>query len=191
LDGRAVYGLSGAMSAVYDFYRDKALIRDLNVRLEVSERTGVREVAGVPVSLQEMWSSRWAQITPRVEVLKSEYVARHGRQPPTGLVAKMAQWATLETRPAKGEAETTEALFARWRAAALAAEDTDLAAVWAGATGRPSEGNSRDFTTGRVGRCSSRFCVAIRGQFGFESNLGVAPKSMRGTTSWSGSVMEE
>jgi hypothetical protein len=59
--------------------------------------------------------------------LKAEYVARHGRQPPPGLVAKMAQWATLETRPAKGEAETTEALFARWRAAALAAEDTDLA----------------------------------------------------------------
>jgi conjugative relaxase-like TrwC/TraI family protein len=136
LDGRAIYGLSGAMSAVYDFYRDKALIRDLNVRLEVSERTGVREVAGVPVSLQEMWSSRRAQITPRVEVLKAEYVARHGRQPPTGLVAKMAQWATLETRPIKGEAETTEALFARWRAAAVAAADTDLAAVWAGATGR-------------------------------------------------------
>jgi hypothetical protein len=58
VDGRAIYGLSGAMSGVYDFYPDKALIRDLNVRLEVSERTGVREVAGVPVSLQEMWLSR-------------------------------------------------------------------------------------------------------------------------------------
>ena len=100
LDGRAVYGLSGALSAVYDFARDKALIRDLNVRLEVNNRTGVREVAGVPGSLRDLWSSRRAQITPRVEELKAQYVATHGRQPPVALVAKMAQWATLDTRPA-------------------------------------------------------------------------------------------
>ena len=31
LDGRAIYGLSGALSAIYDFHRDKALMRDLNV----------------------------------------------------------------------------------------------------------------------------------------------------------------
>ncbi len=136
LDGRAIYGLSGALSAIYDFYRDKALMRELNVRFEVNERTGVREIAGVPTSLQELWSSRRAQITPRVEELKAQYLATHGRRPPPGMVAKMAQWATLDTRPAKGEPETTEELFARWRAAASASMDTDLAEVWAAAVGR-------------------------------------------------------
>ena len=34
--------------AIYDFYRDKAMMRELNVRFEVNERTGVREIAGVP-----------------------------------------------------------------------------------------------------------------------------------------------
>ena len=120
LDGRAIYGLSGALSAIYDFHRDKALMRDLNVRLEVCERTGVREIAGVPDSLQALWSTRRAQITPRVEELKAQYLATHGREAPPEMVAKMAQWATLDTRPAKGEPESTEALFARWRQAALA-----------------------------------------------------------------------
>ena len=60
-----MFRMSGALSAVYDFYRDKALVRDLNVRLDVREDTGVREVAGVPDSLQRLWSSRRAQITPR------------------------------------------------------------------------------------------------------------------------------
>ena len=136
LDGRAIYGLSGALSAIYDFHRDKALMRDLNVRLEVCERTGVREIAGVPDSLQALWSTRRAQITPRVEELKAQYLATHGREAPPEMVAKMAQWATLDTRPAKGEPESTEALFARWRQAALAAVDTDLAQVWSAATGR-------------------------------------------------------
>ncbi len=48
LDSRTVFRMSGALSAVYDFYRDKALVRDRNVRLAVREDTGVREVAGVP-----------------------------------------------------------------------------------------------------------------------------------------------
>jgi hypothetical protein len=136
LDGRAIYGLSGALSAIYDFYRDKAMMRELNVRFEVNERTGVREIAGVPGSLQELWSSRRAQITPRVEELKAQYLATHGRQAPPEMVAKMAQWATLDTRPAKGEADSTEELFARWRAAASASGDIDLAEVWAAAVGR-------------------------------------------------------
>ena len=136
LDGRAIYALSGALSAIYDFHRDKAMMRDLNVRFEVNERTGVREIAGVPGSLRELWSSRRAQITPRVEELKAQYLATHGRQAPPELVAKMAQWATLDTRPAKGEPESTEELFARWRAAASASTDTDLAEVWAAAVGR-------------------------------------------------------
>ena len=96
----------------------------------------MREIAGVPDSLQALWSTRRAQITPRVEELKAQYLATHGRQAPPEMVAKMAQWATLDTRPAKGEPETTEELFARWRQAALASDDTDLAEVWSAATGR-------------------------------------------------------
>ena len=136
LDSRTVFRMSGALSAVYDFYRDKALVRDLNVRLDAREDTGVREVAGVPDSLRRLWSSRRAQITPKVEELKQAYRDAHGREPPRALVAKMAQWATLDTRPEKREPESTEALFARWRATAKAAEDTDLAEVWNRATAR-------------------------------------------------------
>jgi hypothetical protein len=62
LDGRAIYGLSGALSAIYDFHRDKALMRDLNVRLQVCERTGVWEIAAVPDSLQALWSTRRARL---------------------------------------------------------------------------------------------------------------------------------
>ena len=136
LDSRTVFRMSGALSAVYDFYRDKALVRDLNVRLDVREDTGVREVAGVPDSLQRLWSSRRAQITPKVEELKQAYRDAHGHEPPKALVAKMAQWATLDTRPEKREPESTEELFARWRATAKASEDTDLAEVWNRATAR-------------------------------------------------------
>ena len=136
LDSRTVFRMSGALSAVYDFYRDKALVRDLNVRLDAREDTGVREVAGVPDSLRRLWSSRRAQITPKVEELKQAYRDAHGHEPPKALVAKMAQWATLDTRPEKREPESTEELFARWRATAKASEDTDLAEVWNRATAR-------------------------------------------------------
>lgn len=136
LDGRAIYGLSGVLSAIYDFYRDKALMAELNVRFEVNERTGVREIAGVPTCLQELWSSRRAQITPRVEELRARYLAAHGRPAPPAMVAKMAQWATLDTRGPKGEPESTEELFDRWRAAAANSAGTDLGEVWAAATGR-------------------------------------------------------
>jgi conjugative relaxase-like TrwC/TraI family protein len=112
LDGRAIYGLSGALSAIYDYHRDKALARRLGVGFVVNERTGVREIAGVPSSLNELWSSRRAQITPRLDQLKAQYLADHGRQPSPELVSKMAQWATLDTRPAKAGPQSTEELFA-------------------------------------------------------------------------------
>ena len=136
LDSRTIFRMSGALSAVYDFYRDKALVRELNVRLEVREDTGVREVAGVPDSLRRLWSTRRAQITPKVEELKQAYRDAHGHEPPKALVAKMAQWATPDTRPDKRDPESTEELFNRWRATAKASADTDLAEVWDRATGR-------------------------------------------------------
>ncbi|MGH9122802.1 MAG: relaxase domain-containing protein, partial [Acidimicrobiales bacterium] len=131
----AIYGLSGALSAIYDYHRDKALARQLGVTFVVNERTGVREIAGVPSSLNELWSTRRAQITPRVEQLKAQYLTDHGRPPSLELVSRMAQWATLDTRPAKSGPESTEQLFARWSAAARAVLRSDLAAVWQAATG--------------------------------------------------------
>jgi hypothetical protein len=103
---------------VYDFYRDKALVRDLNVRLYLREDTGVCEVAGVHDSLQGCGRRGRAQITPKVEELKRAYREAHDHEPPKLLVAKMAQWATLDSRPDKRDPESTEELFARWRATA-------------------------------------------------------------------------
>jgi conjugative relaxase-like TrwC/TraI family protein len=78
----------------------------------------VREVAGVPQELVEVWSKRRARIDVRRATLAAAFQAEHGRPPTPVEALKLAQQATLETRDAKHEPRSEAQQRATWRAEA-------------------------------------------------------------------------
>ena len=81
-------------------------------------RRPVREIAGVSMSLRNLWSTRSRDIDARVAVLREEFVAQHGRLPTTKEGTALAQRANLETREAKHEPRSEAEQRATWRAQA-------------------------------------------------------------------------
>ncbi|WP_185736710.1 MobF family relaxase [Corynebacterium bovis] len=75
----------------------------------------VWEVAGVPRSLNEAFSSRRAGAKPVYERMVADYVERHGRQPSSRVNYRLWQAAILETRDAKRPAESLDDLREQWR----------------------------------------------------------------------------
>ena len=101
LDGRALYRVAASAGALYDRVREAALERDLGVRHEQRKPDGPREIVGVDDEVCRLFSSRRVQIEGRLAEMVAAYTARHGAAPSEWVTARMAQWATLETRTAK------------------------------------------------------------------------------------------
>ena len=74
------------------------------------------ELAGVPDSLIEEFSTRSRMIEARKDELVAQWAESHGRQPPAAVVLQLRQQATLETRTPKTDAEEPLATkMASWR----------------------------------------------------------------------------
>jgi conjugative relaxase-like TrwC/TraI family protein len=130
LDGAGLYAARPAAGAI----ADRTLAGQLQARLgvEVLARPDGNgwEVAGIGADLRALFSSRRRAITPRVAHLIEQYTQKHGKQPSARAVWSMAQFVTLDSRPAKAKSAPVRAdLLAGWEAQSRAAETQALSAI--------------------------------------------------------------
>ncbi|MGO1612475.1 MAG: MobF family relaxase [Brevibacterium aurantiacum] len=107
IDGGLLYKATVASSEHYN----SALMRELNRRLGVTfspremgeGKRPVMEVDGVDNRLIGIFSSRRQHIDARLDTLTSQYREQHGKEPSKTVLKRLAQQATLDTRPKKKE----------------------------------------------------------------------------------------
>jgi len=126
LDSAVLHCAAAAASERYTTRVEDALVRRLGVdfapRADTLSpgRSVVREVVDVPEELIGRFSRRRAHISERHCELVSEFRSRHGRHPSATVQVRMAQRATLETRPNKGPARPLATQLADWAEQATA-----------------------------------------------------------------------
>lgn len=120
--------------AASEFYNQRVMdevTTRLGLTTELREVTPgkrpVVEIAGVDERLTAQFSTRSADIKQVIGQLEKDYRAVHGRSPDAVARIKLAQQATLETRPAKAHARSLAGLRTEW--AAKAAERVGAATV--------------------------------------------------------------
>ncbi|WP_146069289.1 MobF family relaxase, partial [Cryobacterium sp. Y11] len=111
--------------AASEFYNQRVMdnVTDaLGLTTELREvapgKRPVVEIAGIDERLTAQFSTRSADIKKAVRKLEKDYRDTHGRSPDAAARIKLADQATLETRPAKAHARSLSALRAQWTAAA-------------------------------------------------------------------------
>lgn len=123
LDGRPLHKFAVAASERYNTRLEALLTDRLGVsfaeRPSEAGKRPVRELSGVDERLNRLWSARRALIDVRRAELGARFQAEHGRPPGPVEAVKLAQRATLETRPAKHEPRSLAEQRATWRAGAL------------------------------------------------------------------------
>jgi DNA primase catalytic core len=142
LDGRPLHKLTVAASERYNTRLEAQLTAALGV--EFADRPGeagkrpVREIVGVSGALNRGWSARRASIDVRRAALSATFQADHGRPPGPIEAVKLAQQATLETRPAKHSPRSQAEQRTAWRAEAvrILGDEPALAAMITGACQR-------------------------------------------------------
>lgn len=128
LDSRAIYRHAHAAGAVYG----AVLERELSDRLGVSwvtpeRRVPMREIAGVPQSLIDRFSTRRAAVLATYARLEVEWRAVHGRTPTHDEKAGMMDEATTRSRYRKAGGDVD--VHVEWRGDATDAELVALAGV--------------------------------------------------------------
>ncbi|RRQ12022.1 TraA protein [Corynebacterium bovis] len=119
IDSRALHEHAVTAGGVYNTTLQQLLSERLGVEFtpvsKGPDAAPVWEVAGVPRSLNEAFSSRRAGAKPVYERLVADYVERHGRQPSSRVNYRLWQAAILETRDAKRPAASLDDLRGQWR----------------------------------------------------------------------------
>lgn len=124
LDGAALYRAVVATSEIYNTRLEHHLERLVGVEFAPRPDTDpakrpIREIIGIPLRLIEAWSRREAALTARLGELSAQFQQQFGREPTPVEVYKLAQQATLETRPVKHSLRSLAEQRASWRAEAL------------------------------------------------------------------------
>ncbi|WP_194836095.1 MobF family relaxase [Nocardia sp. XZ_19_369] len=125
IDGTTVHEAVVTVSEIYDTRLEHHLETALGLRFadrldRDPEQVRIREIVGVPLPLIHLWSRRGAAITDRLDTLTAAWQAAFGREPEPGEVHRLAQRATLETRPRKHVPGSRAQQRAFWRAEAAA-----------------------------------------------------------------------
>jgi DNA primase catalytic core len=107
----------------YDTRIEAELSARLGVRFQARptadpSRRPVREVVGVDPRLNQFWSSRRADIEVRLAILSAAFQVDHARPPTAKESRRLAQQATLATRPAKHSPRSMADQRATWSAQA-------------------------------------------------------------------------
>ena len=123
LYGRVLFKAHNSASQRYDTRIEAELGARLGVRFKARTATDpskrpVREVVGVDPRLNRFWSSRRADIEVRLTALSATFQVDHGRPPTAVEFARLAQQATLETRPGKHSPRSYAEQRATWSAQA-------------------------------------------------------------------------
>ncbi|MEV0357765.1 MobF family relaxase [Nocardia sp. NPDC050697] len=123
IDGTVIHQAVVTVSEIYDTRLEHHLETALGVQFYTRpdrhpDKVRVREIAGVPLPLIARWSRRGAAITDRLDTLTAAWQATFGREPTPDEVHKLAQRATLETRPGKHAPGSRSEQRADWLAQA-------------------------------------------------------------------------
>ncbi|WP_228514577.1 MobF family relaxase [Frondihabitans sp. VKM Ac-2883] len=105
IDSKLLHRMNVPISEYYNAAIMSEVTKALDVTTEArtvsAGKRPVMEIAGVDTDLLETFSSRSASIREQVERLTTEYQRDHGRAPDQKAQIRIAQQATLETRPQK------------------------------------------------------------------------------------------
>ncbi|MEE5325179.1 relaxase domain-containing protein, partial [Streptococcus pneumoniae] len=118
------------------------------------------ELAGVPDSLIEEFSTRSRLIEARKDELIRQWTDNHGRTPPAAVVLQLRQQATLETRtPKRTSSETLAEKMVSWRDRAVAGGH-DPSAIVSAAVGHDRRTVTADQLTGQAQRAMAAWVLA-------------------------------
>ncbi|MFI6043840.1 MobF family relaxase [Nocardia sp. NPDC051321] len=120
IDGTTIHEAVVTVSEIYDTRLEHHLETALGLRFadrldRDPNQVRVREIVGVPLPLIHLWSRRGTAITNRLDTLTAAWQAAFGREPEPGEVHRLAQRATLETRPRKHVPGSRAQQRANWR----------------------------------------------------------------------------
>ena len=128
LDGRPMHAAVVALSEHYNAILADRLTRSFGIEWEARDRGRDRnpawEIAGVPESLIEAFSTRSRDIDAETDRLIEAFVSEYGRRPSAKTIVKLRAQATLATRPEK-EVRSLADLTADWRTRATGLLGTD------------------------------------------------------------------
>jgi conjugative relaxase-like TrwC/TraI family protein len=117
LDGQHIYKLNVEISEVYQTEMFQELCADMGlatVQRDVGGNRTVTELAGVPEAMIKRGSGRGSTIRQRTCELVREFTETHGYSPNAKQRIKLAQQATLDTRPAKESSKSPQEKMQAW-----------------------------------------------------------------------------
>ena len=125
IDGRTLYQYGVECSELYNSRVQQYVTEKTGLQFEPRMQNGkpIHEIVGISDEMVRAFSSRRGDISAELDKVKEKFVADNGYEPSEKQLIKLAQQATLATRPAKSEARSLEDLHTEWVAAAHALSD--------------------------------------------------------------------
>ena len=122
IDGRTLYQYGVECSELYNSRVQQYVTEKTGLQFEPRMQNGkpIHEIVGISDEMVRAFSSRRGDISAELDRVKAKFVADNGYEPSEKQLIKLAQQATLATRPAKSEARSLEDLHTEWVAAAHA-----------------------------------------------------------------------
>ena len=122
IDGRTLYQYGVECSELYNSKVQEYVTQLTGLQFEPRMQNGkpIHEIVGISDETIRAFSSRRGDISAELDRVKAKFVADNGYEPSEKQLIKLAQQATLATRPAKSEARSLEDLHTEWVAAAHA-----------------------------------------------------------------------
>ena len=122
IDGRTLYQYGVECSELYNSKVQEYVTQLTGLQFEPRMQNGkpIHEIVGISDETIRAFSSRRGDISAELDRVKAKFVADNGYEPSEKQLIKLAQQATLATRPAKSEARSLEDLHTGWVAAAHA-----------------------------------------------------------------------
>ena len=122
IDGRTLYQYGVECSELYNSRVQQYVTEKTGLQFEPRMQNGkpIHEIVGISDETIRTFSSRRGDISAKLNRVKEKFVADNGYEPSEKQLIKLAQQATLATRPAKSEARSLEDLHTEWVAQAHA-----------------------------------------------------------------------
>jgi len=125
IDGRVLYQYGVECSELYNSKVQEYVTQLTGLQFEPRMQNGkpIHEIVGISDETIRAFSSQRGDISAELDRVKEKFVTDNGYEPSEKQLIKLAQQATLATRPAKSEARSLEDLHTEWVAAAHALSD--------------------------------------------------------------------